>query len=156
MLDIQIISQIVGLFIGIGAIIVAFAFAYSQIKLGGNKAKDDLIGTLQTTVSAKDETIRRLESEKTTLINSHQEQINTIQKELSELKGAFGEQSKKLDEYKTLLEGRDPYVLEILKKIDSGIATLNAHQITNEKATKIVAEKAQIVADRLEQKGGGK
>ncbi len=149
MLNITLFSQIVGFAIGAGAVIIALAFAYSQIKLGDGNAKKELIQTLQETVTAKEETISRLEKEKTNLVLSHQVQLTQLTKDLSELRGRFDELTKQNTEYKAILQGRDPDTLNTLKmltEIKDGIVTLNQH---HELSEKVLLERSTKTATSL-------
>ena len=121
----QTISVIVGLFIGVGTIIMAIGYFYSQVKLGGDKYKDNLISTLKETVAALEERNKRLSEEKNQLIVSHQAQLTQLTKELGELKGAFLTEQKRASEYKDLLLQKDPQQMQILKEIKSLMKTLN-------------------------------
>lgn len=96
-LNAGIISTIVGIFIGIGALAVGIGFAYSQIKLGNGKAKDDLIDTLQKSLQAEKERAEDL-----------QEQINTMRQDIGKLQGLHEANEKKIDEYRSILQGRSP------------------------------------------------
>ena len=139
-MNIQIISIIIGILGGLGILIAGLGYAYSSWINGSNKYKEELISDLKNTVEAKTNEIKQLTDERAVLICSHQEQITKLQKDLSELTGRFEEQSKKLMEYKTLLENRDPETLAALKDIKEGIQRLNAHQVTQEKDTALVAK----------------
>lgn len=139
-MNIQIISIIIGILGGLGILIAGLGYAYSSWVNGSNKYKEELISDLKNTVEAKTNEIKQLTDERAVLICSHQEQITKLQKDLSELTGRFEEQSKKLMEYKTLLENRDPETLAALKDIKEGIQRLNAHQVTQEKDTALVAK----------------
>jgi len=139
MLNIQTISTIVGIFIGLGAMIGGCGYGYSSWKNGNNKYKDETISDLKIAIETKEKEISRLNEEKTILILSHQKQITEIQKELSELQGAFKEQSKKLGEYRSILENRNPELLGMLTEIKDGITTLNTHGVTSGKQAKEVA-----------------
>lgn len=114
-MDIQTISIIVGVFIGLGTMIAGCGFAYAQYKTGGDKAKDNLIETLRATAEAEKAERVRLAEEKTQLVNSHQGQITQLTKDLSELKGRFDEQTKRANEYKEILQGRSPEQTEFME-----------------------------------------
>jgi predicted nucleic acid-binding Zn-ribbon protein len=61
-----------------------------------------------------------------------------MQKELSVLQGKFSEQSKKLEEYRTILENRDPKTYTMLEEISKGIEKLNAQgKIIHEERRKV-------------------
>ena len=145
MLNLELISTIIGVCAGLGLMAGGCGYAYSTWKAGRNRYKDDLINDLKSTVEARDKTIVGLNLEKTTLISSHQDQLTGLHKEMAELKGRFGEMAKKNEEYKMILQNRDPGLLEILQEIRTGIGTMNKHQETQE-------NKAQQVADILANK----
>jgi TolA-binding protein len=139
MLNVQIISILVGFLGGVGLLIGGCGYAYSSWQQGKDKYKDNLIADLKLTISQREADISQLNQDKTLLITSHQTQLTEMQKELSELQGKFSEQSKKLEEYRTILENRDPKTIKMLENISKGIETLNAHQVTQETATGKVA-----------------
>lgn len=107
-LNLQTISVIVGIFIGLGTLIAGCGFAYAQFKTGGDKAKDDLIDTLKETAVVERDKAARLAAERVTLVDSHQVQINQLNERIGKLQGLYeaSEQSKK--EYLEILQGRDP------------------------------------------------
>lgn len=131
MLDFKLISTIVGMFAGIGLMVGGCGYAYSTWKNGKNKYKDELILDLKSTLQVKEDEIARLNGEKTTLIVSHQKQLTDLQKQLSELEGAFKEQAKKLDDYRAILENRDPGTLGILTEIKNELAALNKGNVVS-------------------------
>ena len=143
MLNIQLISVIIGIFAGIGLMIGGCGYAYSTWRSGKNKYKDELITDLKSTLQIKEDEITRLNGEKTTLILSHQKQLTDMQKELSELQGAFSELSKKSDDYKAILENRDPMTLSILTQIKDELATLNKGNVISAKALITAADKLE-------------
>lgn len=131
-MDLQTVSVIVGIFIGLGAMIAGIGYAYAQYKSGGDKYKDNLIDTLKATAEAERTERERLAKEKTELLMNHQVQITTLTKDQAELKGRLDEQSKKADEYKALLLGRDPELQKILSEIRSYLRTLTEQSNTNQ------------------------
>lgn len=154
MIDVQMISVIVGMFLGLGAMIAGCGYAYAQYKSGGEKYKDSLIETLKETADAERQERERLAKEKTELLLNHQQQITQLTKDQSELKGRLDEQSKKADEYKALLLGRDPELQKILSEIRSYLRTLteqsNINQNRNEgidEATK--QEKGKVLRKKV-------
>ena len=135
----QIFIAILSTFAGLGIAVAGCGYGYSSFKSGKNKYKDELIVDLKATVTQKEARIAELDKENSNLIASHQSQLTTLQKELSNLRTEMGKQEGKLQIYESLLENRDPKMLEILTNIQSGIDTLNAHQVTSEKQTRQVA-----------------
>lgn len=140
MINVAILSQIIGFFAGIGIMVAGCGYAYSAWKNGKNKYKDELIVDLKASLETKEKIITELNQEKTTLIISHQEQLTKLQKEMSALEARFEEQGKLIVEYKSILEGRDPATLKMLNDIKTGIDSLNEHQVASEKQTKEVAK----------------
>lgn len=144
MIDIQLISIIVGIFIGLGTLVAGIGFAYAQFKTGGDKAKDDLIKTLRDTATAEKAERERLASERTELITSHQLQLTQLNKDFSELKGRFDEQTKRAQEYKELLQGRDPaqqkFMEIVMKQIEENQRTAPQVQKYMQETTKILTE----------------
>lgn len=138
--DFTIIATTIGIAISLFAVVAAVTVAISTWKNSNNKIKDGIIVDLKTALEVKTEEVTRLNAEKTTLIISHQGQLSDLQKQLSELKGAFIEQGKRLEEYKALLLGKDPASIKMLSEIRIGIDKLNAHQVTQETNVKTVAD----------------
>lgn len=93
---------------GIGILAAGLGFAYSQVKIGSVKAKDELIVTLKETAVVEREKAARLADEKTTLIQSHQDQINQLSKEIGKLQGLLQANEVKIKEYTDILQGRSP------------------------------------------------
>ena len=150
-IDFSIISVLVGLFIGLGTLIAGCGFAYAQFKTGGDKAKDDLIDTLKESVEVEKAKAIRLTEEKTTLIESHQTQINDLNNRLGKLQGLYeaSEQSRK--EYLAILQGRDPsqqkfmesqtkFMEIVMKQIEENQKTTPAVQAYMVETTKILSE----------------
>lgn len=145
MLNIQIISTIIGIFAGIGLLVGGCGYAYSSWKNGSSRYKDETITDLKNVNEQKDIIIKKLNEEKSLLITSHQQQITIMQKQITELEVRLEEQGKKLTEYAAILENRDPKTLSMLAAIKDGIDTLNQHNIKSEKALFTAAKK--VIAD---------
>lgn len=143
-MSIELISVIIGAFIGLGSLIAGCGFAYAQFKTGSDRAKDDLIGTLRSTAEAEKAEKERLSQERTELINSHQAQLTQLNKDFSELKGRFDEQTKRASEYKEILQGRDPaqqkFMEVVLKQIEENQKTAPAVQTYMKETTQILQE----------------
>lgn len=140
MINIQLISTIIGVFAGLGIFVAGCGYSYSSWKAGKNKYKDEIIADLKESLTIEQQKVHKLNEEKSTLISSHQQQLTELQKEFAELKGRFEEQNKKLEEYKAILQDRDPATLEMLTEIKDGISSLNKHHV---KAEQQVAEVAR-------------
>lgn len=93
---------------GLGTLIAGCGFAYAQFKTGGDKAKDDLIGTLKDTAEVEREKAIRLAAEKVTLVDSHQLQINELNNKIGKLQGLYEASEASKKEYLAILQGRDP------------------------------------------------
>jgi hypothetical protein len=143
-MDIQTVSVIVGVFMGLGTFIAGTGFAYAQYKAGGDKYKDSLIDTLKEAITLEQDKNKRLSEERTELIASHQQQITSLTKDFAELKGRFDEQAKKAEEYKALLQGRDPeqqeFMRVVLAEIKKNQATTPAVQTYMRETTVILKE----------------
>lgn len=97
-----------GGFAGFGVLVAGLGFAYAQFKAGASKAKDDLISVLKDTAAVEKEKSTRLIEEKATLIKSHQEQLNELNKQIGILQGKAEANEKKMNEYLTILQGKSP------------------------------------------------
>jgi len=124
-MNLELISIIIGICIGAGALFVGVGYAYSQWKAGGDKYKDNLIDTLKESVSVLEEKNKRLSEEKSLLIQSHQQQLTDLTRQFSEMKGRFEEQQKTNEQYKLLLQGRDPEQAKIMLEIRDFLGKLN-------------------------------
>lgn len=131
MLNLQIISTIVGIFMGIGVFVAGCGYTYSSWKASKEKYKDGIIADLKDSLALEQEKVHRLNTEKTILMTSHQTQLTEMQKELAELRGKFEEQSKKLTEYRDLLQNRDPATLKMLTEIKDAVVKLNDHGVAS-------------------------
>lgn len=152
MLNLELISIIIGILGGTGLLVGGCGYAYSSWKKGANTYKDENIVDLKLAVKLKDEIICRLNDEKTELINTHQVQITDLIKQMATLKAQFDEQSKQLAMYSQIVENRDPETLTLLKEIKDQMIKMNAHQVIQEKNVAEVAEKAETVRTDLRDK----
>lgn len=144
MINIELISVIVGVFIGLGTLVAGCGFAYAQFKTGSDKAKDDLITTLRATADAEKAEKERLAAERTELVNSHQLQLTQLNKDIAELRGRFDEVQKRANEYKEILQGKDPaqqkFMEIVLKQIEEGQKTQPQVQKYMQETTQILQE----------------
>ena len=124
-MNLELISAIIGVSIGIGAITIAIGYAYAQFKSGGDKYKDNLIDTLKESVAVLEAKNKQQAEERTQLLTSHQVQLTDLNKELGILQGRFDEQTRQLEAYKTLLQGRDPEQIKIMTEIREALVNLN-------------------------------
>lgn len=148
------LKDIFALLSGIGVLMAGLGFGYSQFKSGSGKAKDDLVETLEKQLQIEKETTKQLEMEKTTLINSHQEQLNTMRQELGKLQGLHQANEQKIKEYTELLQGRSPDQ-EAFMKLLTQSATDGADYM---KKTSVILDRISRNLDRREarSKGGEK
>lgn len=135
----QIFISIIATFAGLGLAVAGCGYGYSSFKAGKNKYKDELITDLKATVAQKEARITELDKQNTDLIANHQKQLEALRIEISKLQNELGKQEGKLKTYESLLENRDPKMIEMLSSIKIGIDSLNAHQVKSEKQTKQVA-----------------
>lgn len=126
MIDISTISIIVGVFTGLGVLLAGCGFAYAQFKRGGSEADTKTIASQKEYITQLEDRNQRLSEEKSGLIKSHGELIAQLNKDLSELRGRFDEQSKRANEYKELLQGRDPEMVGLLREVKALLTTLSA------------------------------
>ena len=136
MINIELISTIVGVFIGLGALLAGIGFAYAQFVSGGDKYKDNLIETLKESISTLEEKNKKQVEERTVLISSHQAQLTQLTKDFSELKGRFEEQAKTTEQYRELLQGRDPQMLETLHEIKGFMKSMSIDSKENQTRNK--------------------
>lgn len=100
--------NIFGGFAGVGVLAAGLGFAYSQLRLGASKAKDDLIDTLKETAQAERKKAENLAEEKVTLVASHQQQINELNNKIGKLQGLYEANENQKKEYLAILQGRNP------------------------------------------------
>lgn len=115
-MDTQIISIIVGIFLGLGTLIAGIGYAYAQFKRGGDQADDRLISSQKEYIAVLEEKNKKLSEEKNQLIISHQAQLTDLNKAMGVLQGRLDEQTKVMNEYKAILQGRDPEHANMLKE----------------------------------------
>lgn len=129
---------------GLGVLIAGLGFAYAQFNSGAGKAKDDLIETLKESVIAEQARAMRLTTEKATLINSHQSQINELNNKIGKLQGLYesSEQSKK--EYLAILQGRDPAQQKFMELMVKAATQSDTMQL---EASKYMAETTGILTE---------
>lgn len=129
---------------GFGILLASLGFAYAQFKTGAGKAKDELINTLKETATAEKAKAESLASEKMMLIASHQTQINALNLQIGELKGALKVTEGKVKEYTDLFQGRDPqqqrFMEIVLKQIEEGQKQTPAVQEYMTRTTSILSE----------------
>lgn len=144
MLNITLISTIIGIFIGFGTLIAGIGFAYAQFKSGGSKAKDDLIDTLKETALVEQEKADRLEKEKAILVGSHQAQLNELNNKIGKLQGLYEAAEKNRAEYLSILQGRDPGQQEFMKFMME--AAKNTNRLTSD-ANRYMADTIEILGE---------
>lgn len=133
---------------GLGIFFAGIGVAYSQFKSGANKAKDDLILTLKETALVEREKADRLSAEKATIMNSHQYQINELNKQIGKLQGILEATDKKLKEYTDILQGRSPEQTQFMQFMTE--ATKDSSEYMKNSST--ILREIQIEISRL--KGG--
>ena len=82
---------------GIGALAAGIGFAYSQFKTGSNKAKEELIHTLELSLKAERDKNKEM-----------QDQINELRQNIGKLQGLHESNEKKIKEYLDILQGKSP------------------------------------------------
>ena len=100
---------------GIGVLVGGIGFAYSQFRLGGSKAKDELITTLRQTAEAEREKARQIEADKVKQQQFHQKQINQLNEKIGKLQGLYEESKERSKEYLTILQGRSPEQVKFME-----------------------------------------
>lgn len=150
-LNLQLISTIVGIFMGLGALIAGVGFAYSQFKTGGDKAKNDLIDTLKEQAIAEREKASRLAEEKVTLVDSHQTQINQLNERIGKLQGLYEASEQSRQEYLKILQGRDPaqqkFIENQSKFMEVVMKQIEENQKTAPEAARYMAETGKILVE---------
>lgn len=143
---------------GIGVLLGGIGFAYAQFRLGGSKAKDELIKTLQETAIAEREKAKQLEVEKLEQSRFHQKQINELNEKIGKLQGLYEESKDRGKEYLAILQGRSPeqqkfmeYLTEVAResavfmKESSEILRRINHHIENEHKSNVFEEKTTTI-----------
>lgn len=134
---------------GIGILLAGIGFAYAQFRAGASKAKDDLIQTLRDTAIAEKQKAERLAAEKVTIIDSHQVQINELNKEIGILRGTLDATNLKVKEYTTLLQGRNPEQIEFMKVVLESVKASNSYM----KDTTVILGEIKTFMEELNNKG---
>src|SRR3990167_2687027 len=129
-MDTGLISALIGISVGLGTLIAGIGFAYAQFKSGGDKYKDNLIDTLKESVAILEEKTRKQSEEKSLLVTSHQTQLTELSKSLGVLKGRFDEQTRQIEMYKQLLQGRDPEQTKVLQEVHDLLTKINKNSKT--------------------------
>jgi len=117
MLDIELISTIIASFGGLGLFLAGIGYGWGQFKRGGDEVDSKLIAQQKEYIVALEDRNKKLTDERTLLITSHQAQLTDLNKQIGVLQGRLDEQTSKLEEYKKILEGRDPELLTALVEI---------------------------------------
>lgn len=102
------ILTILAIPVGVGTLFALIGVGWAQFKAGGEKFKDNTIDSLKESLQISEEKNKKLTEEKNQLVVSHQESINKLIHDLGQLTGRFEEQSKLVEEYKQILQGRGP------------------------------------------------
>lgn len=141
--------NIFGGFAGIGALTAGLGYAYSQFKSGGSKAKDELIATYQETIKAEREKVQVLTTEKTTLMGSHQEQMNILNGKIGKLEGLYEGALQRIKEYTEILQGKSPEQTEFMKLM---VETARSATEYMARSSSILAKVSEYVDERQEVK----
>ena len=136
-MDFTIITTIVGIFAGIGLLIAGIGYGYAQFRTGANKAKDELVETLEKQLEIEREKTKQWEAEKQTLVASHQTQLNKLTQDVGKLQGLNEANEKKIKEYQDILQGRDPAQQKFMEIV---LKAIEANQSFMEKTTDILSE----------------
>lgn len=110
----QIILEVLA---GLGILIAGFGFAYAQFKSGANKAKDDLVNTLQDALKVEKDKNAELMASNTELVASHQTQLTDLTQQVGKLQGLYEQSEKQKNEYLLILQGRDKESLAYKKAV---------------------------------------
>ena len=133
MINIDIISVILGSVGSLGLLSAGIGYGWGQFKRGGDEVDSKLIVQQKEYIVALEDKNAKQTAERTNLINSHQVQLTDLNKQLGILQGRLDEQGKKLEEYKSLLEGRDPQMISALREIREFMKTLADDSGSNRK-----------------------
>lgn len=136
MINIETVSTLIGVFAGAGVLFAGMGFAYAQYKRGGSEADSKTIASLKEYIDTLEEKNKRLTEEKSQLINSHQTQLTELNKAIGVLQGRFDEQTKQLEIYKQLIQGRNPEQMNLLKEIKEVLQRIDDKSKTNQDRNK--------------------
>lgn len=145
MINIETVSTLIGVFAGAGVLFAGVGFAYAQYKRGGSEADSKTIASLKEYIDTLEEKNKRLTEEKSQLINSHQTQLTELNKAIGVLQGRFDEQTRQLEIYKQLIQGRDPEHMQVLKEIKEALQRLDDKSENNQDRNKGIDEAASRV-----------
>lgn len=129
---------------GLGVFAASIGWVFVQFRSGGVKAKDDLIATLKEALLVETDKNKKLVEERTQLITSHQEQINVLNKQMGVLEGKLDSAEKKIDEYKELLQGRNPDQVKFMEYL-TDTASQSAKYM--ESSSKYMKESSRLLKD---------
>lgn len=107
--------EAVGGYIGLGVLVLSVSYAWTQIRSGATKAKDELVSTYKEQLALEKEKTKQLEAKNMTLEISHQKQINELSKQIGILEGTLKSQQEKMKEYLEILQGRSPEQIKFME-----------------------------------------
>lgn len=106
--------------VGIGAVIIALAYTYSQIRTGFGKASTELISLYQTQLEAQKEVNKNL-----------QEQVNIMRQDLGKLQGLYEASEKKIKEYMELFGPAGELKTTLAKLEEASLIATKAEEFMN-------------------------
>lgn len=104
-MNFTLIYQIIGVFIGIGAIAAGAGYGYAQFKRGFSESAEATVKLLNEQVTGL-----------TVLVNTSKNEIKELERKVDALEKGIEERDKKISEYMTILQNRDPQMEQHFKE----------------------------------------
>lgn len=133
----------------ISAVVVAILYSFSKLREMNAIQSKELVLTLKEELSVQKSKVERLTEENRTLKESHQIQLNELNKQIGELSGRLSELSKQNELYLNILKGKNPEQEKVLKEIRDLMKSLNDKAITNQKMALTSQHRDEMIDERI-------